>query len=106
MWVSPEPDTIVRIQRAAQEPDCSVCENKDSGQVCHPNRLTLKDAANASVEFTCPQPQEVFAVEINREIGTTDFGELSKAAAVALRHQNLPLSTSQTAGKPPVQGTW
>lgn len=71
MWVSPNPDTIIRIRRVGQEPDCSVCESKDSGQVCDPNHLTLKEATNASVEFTCPQPQEVFAVEINREIGTT-----------------------------------
>lgn len=107
MSVSPNPDTIIRIQRVGQEPDCSVCENKDSGQVCDPKHLTLKDATNASVEFTCPQPQEVFAVEINREIGTrkTDFSELSKAVTAALHHQNLPLSTSQTAGKPAVQGT-
>lgn len=104
MSVSPNPDTIIRIQRVGPEPDCSVCENKDSGQVCDPKHLTLKDATNASVEFTCPQPQEVFAVEINREIGTTitDFSELSKTAPAALHH-NPPLS--QTAGRPPVQGT-
>ncbi|XP_056876742.1 CUB domain-containing protein 1-like [Takifugu flavidus] len=80
--VSPNPDTIIRIQRVAQEPDCSVCENKDSGQVCNPQRLTLKDATNASVEFTCPQPQEVFAVEINREIDcrqTPCSGDLVRA---------------------------
>lgn len=69
--MSPNPDTIIRVQRVVQEPDCSVCENKGSAQVCDPKHLTLKDATNASVEFTCPQPQEVFAVEINREIGTT-----------------------------------
>lgn len=59
------------INRVGQEPDCSVCENEGSSQVCDPRHLTLKDATNASVEFTCPQPQDVFAVEINREIGTT-----------------------------------
>lgn len=107
MAVSPKPNTIIRIQRGGPEPDCSVCEDKDSGQVCDPTHLTLKEATNASVEFTCPQPQEVFAVEINREIGSRirDFSQLCKTVTGALLHQNLPLSTSQTAGKPPVQGS-
>lgn len=74
MWVSPKPDTIIRVVRVQEELDCSVCENRASGQVCEPKGLTLKDATNASVEFTCPQPQDVFAVEINREIGAITSG--------------------------------
>ncbi|KAM9340239.1 CUB domain-containing protein 1 [Symphorus nematophorus] len=68
MSVMPEPNTIIYIRRVTDEPDCSVCENKGSTQNCDPKRLTLKDPTNTSVEFTCPQPQEVFSVEINREI--------------------------------------
>lgn len=75
--MSPKPNTSITIKRVDQEPDCRVCEDKGSGQVCNPKQLTLKDANNASVEFTCPEPQGIFTVEINREIGMTitDFIE-------------------------------
>lgn len=70
MSVSPNPDTIIKIKRVGQGPDCSVCKNEGSSQQCNPNSLALEDGTNTSVEFTCPRPQDVFAVEINREIGT------------------------------------
>lgn len=73
--MSSRPNTIITISRVGEEPDCSVCENKGSTQKCHPKQLVLNDALNASVEFTCPQPQDVFTVSINTEIGAmiTDF---------------------------------
>lgn len=74
MWVSPTPDTIIRISRVEEELDCSVCENRGSNQVCNPKLLTLENAANVSVEFTCPQPQDVFTVEIDRRIGRIRSG--------------------------------
>lgn len=69
MSVTPDPNTIISISRVTSEPDCSVCEKKAPEQTCNTQRLTLKDPTNTSVEFTCPQPQDVFSVEINREIG-------------------------------------
>lgn len=69
MSVTPEPDTIVIISRVTHEPDCSVCVDEPPNQLCKPDVLTLRDPRNTSIEFTCPQPQDVFHVEINREIG-------------------------------------
>ncbi|XP_041811381.1 CUB domain-containing protein 1 [Chelmon rostratus] len=72
MSVTPDPNTIISISRVTSEPDCSVCEKKAPEQTCNTQRLTLKDPTNTSVEFTCPQPQDVFSVEINREIDCTE----------------------------------
>lgn len=69
MSVTPDPNTIIIINRVAEEPDCNVCENKSPQQNCNPRQLVLRDGTNISVEFTCPRPQDVFSVEINREIG-------------------------------------
>ncbi|XP_068189600.1 CUB domain-containing protein 1 [Antennarius striatus] len=68
MSVTPDPDTIVMFTRVAEEPDCSVCENTEPKQTCNPRHLTLTTASNTSVEFTCPRPQDVFTVEVNKEI--------------------------------------
>ncbi|XP_037649901.1 CUB domain-containing protein 1 isoform X2 [Sebastes umbrosus] len=68
MTVLPDPDTIIIISRVGSEPDCSVCEKKEPEPICNPRFLKVKDPRNTSIEFTCPQPQDVFSVEINREI--------------------------------------
>lgn len=73
MSVMPDPDTIITIRRLSSEPDCSVCMNKEPNQICNRKYLTLKDPYNTTVEFTCPRPQDVFTVEINREIGMKTF---------------------------------
>ncbi|XP_063755816.1 CUB domain-containing protein 1 [Eleginops maclovinus] len=70
--VVPDPDTIITISRVTKEPDCSVCVNKEPKQICKPSHLELRDHVNSTVEFTCPQPQDVFTVEINREIDCTE----------------------------------
>lgn len=72
--MSPNPNTIIKINKVDEEADCSVCRYQGSSQVCNPKRLTLEYTTNASVEFTCLQPQDIFSVEINRKIGMiTDF---------------------------------
>lgn len=70
MSVMPDPNTIVSIRRVTSELDCSVCINEKPNQKCEPSQLKLEDPSNTTVEFTCPHPQEVFTVEINRDIGT------------------------------------
>ncbi|XP_042362271.1 CUB domain-containing protein 1 [Plectropomus leopardus] len=72
MSVQPDPDTIITISRVTSDPECNVCEKKDPTPICKPNVLTLRDARNTSVEFDCPRPQDVFSVEINREIDCTE----------------------------------
>nr|XP_046183436.1 CUB domain-containing protein 1 [Oncorhynchus gorbuscha] len=71
MSVTPEPDTIVTISRDAKAKECSVCVGE--GPTCNSKELILKDAHNISVTFTCPQPQYVFSVQINREIDCTEI---------------------------------
>lgn len=68
MDVTPDPNTLIIITSTSPEPDCSVCTTVDSKQKCNPRQLRLSDPS--SVEFTCPEPQNVFSVEINRELGT------------------------------------
>ncbi|XP_059206765.1 CUB domain-containing protein 1 isoform X2 [Centropristis striata] len=70
--VTPDPNTIIKIRSVTKNPDCSVCLNKEPKPVCDPVYLELKDPKNTTVDFTCPQPQEDFTVEINREIDCTD----------------------------------
>ncbi|KAM6974153.1 CUB domain-containing protein 1 isoform 1-T2 [Tautogolabrus adspersus] len=72
MPVTPDPNTIITIRKKADEPECSVCEKKEPSPICKTRELILRDPRNTSVEFTCPQPQDVFSVEINREIDCTE----------------------------------
>lgn len=72
MSVTPDPDTIISITRMTDEPDCSVCKNEGPNRICNLQQLILRDPTNTSVEFTCPRPQDVFNVEINREIDCTE----------------------------------
>lgn len=78
--VTPEPDTIVTISRNTKAKECSVCVGE--GPTCNPKELVLRAARNTSVKFTCPQPQDVFSVQINRDIGKTPlthFPRLNRA---------------------------
>ncbi|XP_034747156.1 CUB domain-containing protein 1 isoform X1 [Etheostoma cragini] len=71
MPVRPDPNTVVTISREPSDLDCNVCEMKEPTQICKPTQLILRDPRNTTVEFTCPQPQDVFSVEINRKIDCT-----------------------------------
>ncbi|XP_070703161.1 CUB domain-containing protein 1 [Pempheris klunzingeri] len=72
MSVTPDPNTIITIRRITVEPDCSVCDKSEPRRTCSSQYLSLRDPRNTSVEFTCPRPQDVFTVEINREIDCTE----------------------------------
>ncbi|XP_069548820.1 CUB domain-containing protein 1 [Brachyistius frenatus] len=72
MSVTPDPNTIIKITRVTEEPDCDACVDQGPNQKCNPRSLKLTDPRNTSVEFTCPRPQDVFIVEINREIDCTE----------------------------------
>ena len=69
MTVTPDPNTMIVISRVNKEPDCSVCVDEGPNQKCNPQSQRITSSQNMSVEFTCEDPQEVFSVEINREIG-------------------------------------
>ncbi|XP_034017126.1 CUB domain-containing protein 1 [Thalassophryne amazonica] len=70
--VTPDLDTTISIIKRINEPDCTVCIDKGPSQKCNPRHLILTDARNTSVDFSCPQPQEVFSVEINKKIECTE----------------------------------
>jgi len=63
--VTPDPDTLVMLSREGEEPACEVCVE----QRCVPMHATLRKTTNASVEFGCPRPQELYEVEVNQDIG-------------------------------------
>ncbi|XP_060949364.1 CUB domain-containing protein 1 [Limanda limanda] len=70
--VTPDPETIIMISRVSEEPDCSVCVGTAPEQKCNPKEMKITEPRNTSVEFTCPNPQEVFKVEIIRDIDCTE----------------------------------
>ncbi|MEQ2166282.1 hypothetical protein GOODEAATRI_026298 [Goodea atripinnis] len=72
MSVTSDPFTNIIISRGPKEPDCQICVTEGSQQTCSPQIRRLKNPHNTSVEFTCPQPQNIFNVEINREIDCTE----------------------------------
>ncbi|MEQ2192497.1 hypothetical protein XENOCAPTIV_012530, partial [Xenoophorus captivus] len=72
MSVTSDPFTNIIISRGPKEPDCQICVTEGSQQTCSPQNRRLKNPHNTSVEFTCPQPQNIFNVEINREIDCTE----------------------------------
>ncbi|XP_041867690.1 CUB domain-containing protein 1 isoform X2 [Melanotaenia boesemani] len=69
--VTPDPNTIVIISRVVEGPVCSVCVMEGSEQKCDPQVQQLTDPRNTSVEFKCPQPQNVYSVEINTDCKET-----------------------------------
>ncbi|XP_062342693.1 CUB domain-containing protein 1 [Osmerus eperlanus] len=72
MSVTPDPNTIVFIRRDVKGPNCQVCVGEDPDKTCNAKELVLRDASITSVSFTCLRPQDVFKVEINREIDCTE----------------------------------
>ncbi|KAM4550064.1 CUB domain-containing protein 1 [Fundulus diaphanus] len=68
MSVTSDPNTHIIISREAKEPDCQICVTEGSKKTCNPQMQRLKNPQNTSVEFTCPRPQDIFSVEINRQI--------------------------------------
>lgn len=69
MVVAPDLDTTVYVRKVDTGSDCTACIIEDSAPPKCSEELTLRSTQNSSVDFTCPQPQDVFAVEINRNIG-------------------------------------
>ncbi|XP_005796555.2 CUB domain-containing protein 1 [Xiphophorus maculatus] len=70
MYVTSDPNTNLIITKEVKESDCQSCVMEASQKNCKsPTRL--KNPRNASVEFTCLHPQNVFAVEINRDCSKT-----------------------------------
>ncbi|KAK1805272.1 hypothetical protein P4O66_019622 [Electrophorus voltai] len=65
LFVKPEPGTRVIIRRSSEESNCTVCVGEDPA--CSKTKI-LSDPQNMTVEFTCPSPQDIFTVEVNRDL--------------------------------------
>ncbi|KAK7898514.1 hypothetical protein WMY93_019367 [Mugilogobius chulae] len=65
--ITTDSDTKVTIKRDPPGPDCDVCVTQDSKQTCS-HKQVLRDPKNVSVEFSCSSPQDLFTVEIIRDI--------------------------------------
>lgn len=65
--VTTDPDTKITVKREDDGSDCDACVNTGADQNCAKKQV-LRDPRNISMEFTCPQPQGVFIVEINRDL--------------------------------------
>ncbi|KAF7660066.1 hypothetical protein LDENG_00288590 [Lucifuga dentata] len=69
LTVTPGNGTTLNI-RKVKGSQCTVCSGTGRSQQCHAS-LMLRDNTAASVEFKCSRPQDVFSVEIVRNIECT-----------------------------------
>lgn len=68
-WLSIAPDRGSTISiRTRQVNGCKVCIGSERSQQCSTSR-EVKDSAPESVFFSCIKPEDVFTVEISRNIG-------------------------------------
>ncbi|RVE67108.1 hypothetical protein OJAV_G00114840 [Oryzias javanicus] len=72
MSVNVDQGIVVTIRRTAEEPECDVCEGEGPRQTCDPSYQRLPYNPNTTVEFTCPKPEEIFNMDINRELDCTE----------------------------------
>ncbi|KAJ8273173.1 hypothetical protein GJAV_G00098480 [Gymnothorax javanicus] len=72
MVVAADTGTNIHIRKVDTESDCTVCVTDGSNPQECSDELTLKPPQNVSVDFTCPEPQGTFTVEINRAIDCTE----------------------------------
>lgn len=62
--------TTVVVQRDPEDADCELCTTFDgSTPDCSPTEKTLTNLVNLTLEFSCPQPQNVYSVKIKKRIG-------------------------------------
>lgn len=74
MAITADPGITVVIRRVTDEMECDVCTKDGSNPTCSPTELTLSNPQNTSLDFSCPQPQDVFNVQVKRKIGEGRFG--------------------------------
>ncbi|XP_040021972.2 CUB domain-containing protein 1a [Gasterosteus aculeatus] len=71
LTVSPDRGTYLNItSSSSQVKGCAVCTGAGGSRRCGPS-LVIKDDTPVSIEFECSRPQDVFSVEIVRNIECT-----------------------------------
>lgn len=74
-WLTLAPDRGSTISiRNRQVNGCKVCVGSGSSQQCGTSR-EVKDGARESVFLNCNKPEDVFTVEISRNIGKSGRGQ-------------------------------
>ncbi|KAM7382665.1 hypothetical protein PAMP_002387 [Pampus punctatissimus] len=86
--VTPDQGTTLNISSQVKELVCEVCTGTGSSRQCSTSVL-LQDNAPVSVEFECSRPQDVFSVEIIRDIECTT--ELCNGHIIQTESDSLPL---------------
>lgn len=71
MVVTVDSSTTVAISRNPEEPECEVCSGDGATPSCSPTEKSLTNAENLQLEFSCPKPEDVYSVKINKKIGET-----------------------------------
>ncbi|XP_005754468.1 CUB domain-containing protein 1 [Pundamilia nyererei] len=82
--------TRIIITKVNQELDCNVCQM--APYKCYPGTLKLFCPCNVSVQFTCPRPQDVFSVEVNRDIDAPFSGDPVQAESSVFPEFNRTFS--------------
>lgn len=69
MVVNVDSSTTVVVKRDPEDADCEVCTVDGSTPDCSPTEKTLTNLVNLTLQFSCPQPQNVYSVKIKKRIG-------------------------------------
>lgn len=73
MVVSVDSSTTVVVSRNPGKPECEVCSPDGSTPNCSPTEKTLTNVDKLSLEFSCPKPQDMYSMKMNKKIGKSCF---------------------------------
>lgn len=80
LTLAPDRDSTISI-RTHQVNGCKVCSGSGPSQQCS-TYLEVRDNAPARVSFDCRRPEDVFHVEVTRNIGESGRGQRAVAGRV------------------------
>lgn len=86
MVITADSHTTVVLSRDVDEPECDVCSVDVTTRDCSLTTKTLTNVKNVSLEFSCTNPEKMYSVTIERNIG-----ELVLRKSPALLHELILL---------------
>lgn len=69
MVITLDHSATVVVSRDPGEPECEVCVDGSTTTNCSPTDIMVMNTAELSLEFSCLRPQDMYSVEIRKEIG-------------------------------------
>lgn len=90
MVISVDADTTVVLSGDPNEAECNVCSVGGSSPTCSPTGMTLSKGQTTTLEFSCPKPQDVFSVKMEKKIGEDDVQRV-KIVFMYLHHFGLAI---------------